>query len=126
MSKGSPKTMRFSSDVESYIEAFKGDNFSDSLHQMVRHFRDQENFYTARLDKLKKEIQEKEGRLSEINTMMRDVQWLDTALDNLKKDIARSRDCFDAFVLRNTKSPGSQELLKDNCITPDKYKMRKV
>lgn len=126
MAKNAPKTIRFTPLVESYIESWAKGNFSENLHLMVNHFKDQEVFYNARLEKLKKQIEEKEERLREMESMMRDVRWLDAALGNLKKDIEKSRNCFDEFVRRNTKEDGAQELEVDNCITPEKYRMKGV
>ncbi len=106
--KGNPRTMRFDDDVEHYINSYKGNNFSERFHNLVRHFKDDEVFYEKRLTLLKKNIKETEDKLAEMNAMIRDVRWLDTALQNLKSDIKKSRDCFDAYLIRNTKQDGSQ------------------
>lgn len=108
MAKGKPTTMRFDEEIESYINSFLGDNFTDKFENMVRKFKYEEPFLERRLNSLKSEIKTAEAKLKEMNKMIKDTRWLDTALTNLQKDIKRSRDCFDEYLRRNTKIGAGQ------------------
>jgi len=108
MAKGKPTTMRFDEEIESYINSFLGNNFTDKFENMVRKFKDEEPNLEIRLNRLKNEIKTAESKLQEMNGMMKDTRWLDSALTNLQKDIKRSRDCFDEYLRRNTKIGSSQ------------------
>ena len=87
MCKGSPKTMRFDTEVEKIIEEFRGNNFSEKFHNLVYHYKKTVPQREQQLKNLEKQIQEKRKKLQELNTKTQDINWLVNSMDNLKDSL---------------------------------------
>lgn len=100
---GEAKTMRFKDDVERYINAQKGDNFTEKFHNLVRRFKDEEVQKEKTLALLDKQIKEKEQRIRELNNFLSDVNWLERTFKDLNDSIKRTRGYFDNFLEKDIK-----------------------
>lgn len=88
MAKGNPKTMRFEEKVETYIEAFQGNNFSDKFHNLCYYFMKKEDEYEKQLNLLDIEKEEKQKELDDINSL---VYKYKTTLENLAGEMRNDR-----------------------------------
>lgn len=101
MAKGNAKAMRFDTDVERYINAQKGDNFTDKFHNLVKKFKDEESNLEKRISALDKEIKSREKRLKDLNDMLGKGFYLENAFKDLKASIERSQGYLDNFLLKD-------------------------
>lgn len=97
--KSNPKTMRFDSKVEEYINKFDGDNFSDKFHNLAYHFMNDERKLKERLKFIEKDIEKKEKRLQELNKMISDVSWLENNFVSLRDSIKRCQGTLNKIVI---------------------------
>ncbi len=102
--KSEPKTMRFDYDVEEYINAFGGLNFSERFHNMVRWFISLEDEKKKRIELLDKQIEEKEKRLSELFDFLNDSKWIENHFRDLKRSIDSCKGYLDNFVIQDIRS----------------------
>jgi len=98
MPKSEPKTMRFESDVEAYINQFDGDNFSQKFHIMVRWFINSEDEKKKKLAVLDRDIEIKEKRIKELNDFLYDVGWIEREFQSLDRSIKNTKRYFDNFL----------------------------
>lgn len=97
MSKNQPKTMRFSSDVEEYIENFQGNNFTEKFHNLVRFCRDEEKNKTDRLHFLDKQINEKRIIIESIDKYIYGTQKIELEIKKLTKEINNTKSQYKNF-----------------------------
>lgn len=98
MAKSLPKTMRFDSDVENYINQFQGDNFSDKFHNLVKFFVSEEVNKKSIINVLDKEICLKQERLKNLNDMIFNVRHLEKNFRDLKQAIECAQGYLTHFL----------------------------
>lgn len=116
---GAPKTMRFAEDVERYINAQKGENFSEKFHNLVRKFKDEETEKERRIGALIRQIEDKEARLKALDEVLFNVGHLERQFKGLQQSIDGCRGYLENFMKRDVEkvlNPKKLEKLR-NTIT---------
>lgn len=101
MAKSDPKTMRFQEDVESYINAQKGENFSEKFHNLVRKFKDLEPEKEKRIVYLDKEIKTREKRLQDLNDMLFKTGHIERNFKDLQRAVDGCKGYLEHFLLKD-------------------------
>lgn len=112
MAKSEPKTMRFELDVEAYINAQKGDNFSDKFHNLVRRFKDEETVKMKKIAQLDKDIAECEKRIRDLNDFLFDIHNLENQFKDLQRAINGCRGYMENFLKKDMDRIGKKVDLK--------------
>lgn len=100
MAKSEPRTMRFTSEAEAYINKFEGANFTEKFHNAVKFFDKAEKEKNDRIKYLDKEISNREKRLKELSDMLAKNDWLERHFQNLKRSIEQCQGYLDSYVIR--------------------------
>lgn len=95
MSKPNVRSFRFSDDVMSTIENFKGSNLSEKFENLVKHCFFAVPHQEKRLKELEKEISEKYARLRSIKEYERNMDMLIGNLEDIRYKIKNAGDCAD-------------------------------
>jgi HAMP domain-containing protein len=98
MAKSNPKTMRFDSEIEEFINRFTGDSFTERLETMVRLFVVTEDEKNKRIQSLEIEIKEKENRLRKLNEKLNEVGWAERSFRELERTINQARDSLNRII----------------------------
>lgn len=80
MCKSNPKTMRFDTKIEQYIESFRGNNFSDKFHNLVSYFIDEEKNLSSRIERLKNQEEKLQNDISKLLEVKRSLENIDRYL----------------------------------------------
>lgn len=96
--KGQPQTMRFADDVREYIEKFKGKDFTEKFHNLVRWFMNTEGEKKAKIKDLDKQIADREKRLQDLSDMLYKVRWLEDKFKSLDKSIGEAKDSLQQII----------------------------
>lgn len=116
--KSDPKTMRFDANVISYIEKFKGSNFSEKFHNMVYLFMDKENDQMQQISLLEIQIAEKEKRLKNLSDMIYKVGYLERHFKDLQAALDGTKGYLEHFLPKDYEKSINPPTQTRKCLTP--------
>ncbi|MDJ0304559.1 MULTISPECIES: hypothetical protein [Dehalobacter] len=97
MAKGQPKTMRFDEEVELYIEAYHGENFSDKFHNLCRYFMKKEEELDKQINLLEWQIASKQMYLEELKQAVINLSGIKNSIDDFQhsfNSVVKSVDTY--------------------------------